>query len=155
MENYLNYHKKNNIEILIYLLNKEGLTKLMKHKFGNYFIQEIIRDAKYPQIKMILELISHNFVEISESNSGTHTIQTLLDKVNAFELRNIVLKSIENKELEMAFNNNATYVLQKIIGIIPDYERLNELKEAIKEIVQEATEEIKRLSEQLEDFQRR
>ena len=55
----------------------------------------------------------------------------------------------------MAFNKNATYVLQKIIRIIPDYERLNELKEAIKEIVQEATEEIKRLSEQLEDFQRR
>jgi hypothetical protein len=25
----------------------------------------------------------------------------------------------------MAFNNNATYVLQKIIGIVPDIERLN------------------------------
>jgi hypothetical protein len=124
MENYLNNHK-NNIEILIYLLNKEGLTKLMKHKFGNYFIQEIIKEAKYPQIKLILELISQNFVEISESNSGTHVLQALLDKVISFELRNIVLRSIENKELEMAFNNNATYVLQKIIGIIPDTERLN------------------------------
>ena len=31
MENYLNNHKKNNLEILIYLLNKEGLTKLMKN----------------------------------------------------------------------------------------------------------------------------
>ena len=125
MESYLSNHKSSNIEILIYLLNKEGLTKLMKHKFGNYFIQEIIRDANYPQIKLILELISNNFVEISESNSGTHTIQTLLEKVNAFELRTIVLKSIENKELEMAFNNNATYVLQKIIGIVPDTERLS------------------------------
>ena len=125
MENYLSNHKNGSIEIFIYLLNKEGLTKLMKHKFGNYFIQEIIRDANYPQIKLILELISNNFVEISESNSGTHTIQTLLEKVNAFELRTIVLKSIENKELEMAFNNNATYVLQKIIGIVPDTERLS------------------------------
>ena len=125
MQSYLSNHKSSNIEILIYLLNKEGLTKLMKHKFGNYFIQEIIRDANYPQIKLILELIRNNFVEISESNSGTHTIQTLLEKVNAFELRTIVLKSIENKELEMAFNNNATYVIQKIIGIVPDTERLN------------------------------
>lgn len=125
MENYLNNHKKNNIEILIYLLNKEGITKLMKHKFGNYFIQEIIRDAKNPQVKLILDLISQTFVEISESNSGTHVLQALLDKVNNFELRNLVLKSIENKELEMAFNNNATYVLQKIIGTIPDYERLS------------------------------
>jgi hypothetical protein len=56
----------------------------MKHKYGIYFIQELIRDAKYPQIKLILELISHNFVEISESNLGTHTFQTLLDKINAF-----------------------------------------------------------------------
>jgi hypothetical protein len=97
----------------------------MKHKFGNYFIQEIIKEANYPQMKLILELISQNFVEISKSNSGTHVLQTLLDKVNSFDLRDLVLKSIENKELEMAFNNNATYVLQKIIGIIPDNERLN------------------------------
>ena len=135
IENYLNNHKKNNIEILIYLLNKEGLTKLMKHKFGNYFIQEILKDAKYPQIKLILELISQNFVEISETNSGTHVLQALLDKVNNFELRNIVIKSIENKELEMAFNNNATYVFQKIIGIIPDYERLNTNEIIIKNII--------------------
>ena len=135
MENYLNSHKKNNIEILIYLLNKEGLTKLMKHKFGNYFIQEIIKDAKYPQIKLILDLISQNFVEISESNSGTHVLQALLDKVNNFELRNIVIKSIENKELEMSFNNNATYVFQKIIEKIPDYERLNTNEIIINNII--------------------
>ena len=125
MKNYLSNHKNSNIEILLYLLNKEGLNKLMKHKFGNYFIQEIIKDANYPQIKLILELISPNFVEISKSNSGTHVLQTLLDKVNTLDSRDLVLKSIENKELEMAFNNNATYVLQKIIGIIPDTERLN------------------------------
>lgn len=125
MENYLNSHKRNNIEILIFLLNKEGITKLMKHKFGNYFIQDIIKDIKYPQIKLLLDLISNTFVEIAESNCGTHVLQTLLDTVNTFELRDIVLKSIENKELEMAFNNNATYVLQKIIGIVPDTERLN------------------------------
>ena len=125
MENYLNNHNRNNIEILIFLLNKEGITKLMKHKFGNYFIQEIIKDIKYPQIKLLLDLISNTFVEIAESNCGTHVLQTLLDIVNTFDLRDIVLKSIENKELEMAFNNNATYVLQKIIGIVPDTERLN------------------------------
>ena len=39
--------------------------------------------------------------------------------------------------------------------IISKERKLSELNEAIKQIVQEATEEIKRLSEQLEDFQRR
>ena len=42
-----------------------------------------------------------------------------MDNVNNFELRNIVLKSIENKELEMAFNNKATYVLKEIIETEP------------------------------------
>ena len=40
----------------------------MKNKFGNYFMQEIIKDAKFPEIKVILELISQKFVEISESH---------------------------------------------------------------------------------------
>ena len=110
---------------MIQLLNKEGLTKLMKNKFGNYFIQGIINRANNNQIKSILMLISDNFVEISENISGTYVIQRLLSKINSIDLRFLVLKSIENKELEMAFNCNATYVLQKIIEKIPDIERIN------------------------------
>ena len=113
----------------IQLLNKDGLTKIMKNKFGNYFMQEIIRKADYEQVKMILFLISDNFIEISENISGTYVIQRLLDKINNFVLRMLVLKLIENRELEMAFNSNATYVLQKIIEKVPDVERiqLNEI----------------------------
>ena len=125
MENYLNVNRAVNISILLRLLNKEGLSKLMKNIFGNYFIQGIIKNANYSQIKLILILISDNFVEISENNSGTYAIQKLLGKINTIELRYLVLKYIENKELEMAMNNNATYVIQKIIEIIPDTERLN------------------------------
>ena len=124
VENYLNVNNDVNISILLHLLNKEGLSKLMKNIFGNYFIQSIIKKANYYQIKLILILISDNFVEIAENNSGTYVIQKLLGKVNSFELRLLVLKYIENKELEMALNNNATYVLQKIIEIVPDIERL-------------------------------
>jgi hypothetical protein len=101
----------------------------MKNKFGNYFIQGLIKDSNYEQIKFIFILISSNLVEISENISGTYVIQKLLEKIDNFELRLIVLKSIENRELEMAFNSNATYVLQKIIEKIPDIERirLNEI----------------------------
>jgi pumilio RNA-binding family len=117
------------ITTLLQLLNKEGLTKLMKNKFGNYFIQGIIKKANYEQIKLILSLISDNFIEISKNISGTYVIQKLLNKINTKELRLFILKLIENRELEMAFNNNATYVLQKIIEKIPDTERiqLNEI----------------------------
>ena len=129
VENLLNINRDKNVDILLKILNKEGLTKLMKNKFGNYFIQGLIKDSNYEQIKFIFILISSNLVEISENISGTYVIQKLLEKIDNFELRLIVLKSIENRELEMAFNSNATYVLQKIIEKIPDIERirLNEI----------------------------
>ena len=129
MDNYLNINMNKDLSLLLQLLNKDGLTKIMKNKFGNYFMQEIIRKADYEQVKMILFLISDNFIEISENISGTYVIQRLLDKINNFVLRMLVLKLIENRELEMAFNSNATYVLQKIIEKVPDVERiqLNEI----------------------------
>ena len=129
IETYLYKNKNKNVPILLQLLNKENLTKLMKGKFGNYFIQELIKIANYEQVKCILNLISSNFVDIAESIAGTYVIQKLLGKIDTIELRFIVLKAIENRELEMAFNSNATYVLQKIIEKIPDIERirLNEI----------------------------
>ena len=125
IEKILYINKNKNIDILLQLLNKEGLTKLMKNKFGNYFIQGLIKNSNYEHIKFILFLISSNFVEISENISGTYVIQKLLEKINSVELRLLVLKSIENRELELAFNSNGTYVLQKIIDRIPDIERAN------------------------------
>ena len=125
IDKILYINKNKNIELLLKLLNKEGLTKLMKNKFGNYFIQGLIKNSNYEHIKFILFLISSNFVEISENISGTYVIQKLLEKINNPELRLLVLKSIQNRELEMAFNSNATYVLQKIIDRIPDIERTN------------------------------
>ena len=129
IENYLNITRYKDLNLLLQLLNKDGLTKLMKNKFGNYFIQGIIRKANYEQVKFILNLISDNFIEISENISGTYVIQRLLDRINTFDQRSFVLKLIENRELELAFNNNATYVLQKIIEKVPDTERiaLNEI----------------------------
>ena len=135
MEYHLQFDKIKYTDILLQLLNKEGLTKLMKNKFANYFIQGIIKRADNNQVKSILMLISDNFVEISENISGTYVIQRLLSKINSIELRFFVLKSIENKELEMAFNCNATYVLQKIIEKIPDIERLNLNEIIIKNII--------------------
>ena len=75
IEKILYKNKNKNIDILLQLLNKEGLTKLMKNKFGNYFIQELLKIANYEQVKFILNLISSNFVDISESISGTYVIQ--------------------------------------------------------------------------------
>ena len=82
IENYLNVTMFKDMNLLLQLLNKDGLTKLMKNKIGNYFIQGIIEKANYEQIKFILNLISDNFIEITENISGTYAIQRLLDRIN-------------------------------------------------------------------------
>ena len=87
----------------------------MKNKLCNYFIDRLIKNANNEEIKFILKLISAYFDDISERILGICEILKLLEKNDNIELRFIFLKSTENKELLLAFNSNAIYVLPKKI----------------------------------------
>lgn len=124
--------KSNNNEckiILVKLLDKEGLTAIMKNTYGNYFFQQMIKNEEEIIISLIISYISPNFIEISKDSSGTFSIQALLNEVSSVKEIQEILKSIKNHEMEMAFNKNATYVLQKIVLLFPDIHRiyLNEI----------------------------
>ena len=117
---------KSNIQckiILIKLLNKEGLSILMKNTYGNYFFQQIIKGEKDIIIELIISYISDDFINISKDSSGTFSIQALLNEVSSIKEEQQILKIIQNHEMEMAFNKNATYVLQKIVLLFPDIHR--------------------------------
>ena len=79
--------------------------------------------------------------ELKEKDS---IINSLKEKIN------LLNEKITKDELNYYFKEKEYEDI-----IISKERKLNELNEAIKQIVQEATEEIKRLSEQLEDFQNR
>ena len=124
--------KSNNNEckiILVKLLDKEGLTAIMKNTYGNYFFQQMIKNEEEIIISLIISYISQNFIEISKDSSGTFSIQALLNEVSSIKEIQEILKCIKNHEMEMAFNKNATYVLQKIVLLFPDIHRiyLNEI----------------------------
>ena len=71
--------------------------------------------------------------------------------INALnEKTNLLNEKITKEELNYYFKEKEYEDI-----IISKERKLSELNEAIKQIVQEATEEIKRLSQQLEDFQNR
>ena len=118
-------------------LNKEnGLHIVFKNIYGNYFIQDLFEKMNDDLILLTFELISSEFVNIAKSPSGTHCLQNLLNYINSSEMEMIVIKSIKYKEKEMAFDDNATYVLQKIIINIPDKKRTrlnNSIIENVKE----------------------
>ena len=121
---------------LIICLNKEGLSKVMKNTYGNYFFQQLIKDSEKDLISLIINYISDTFVNISKDYSGTFSLQALLDEVSSFEDEQKILNYIKYHELEMAYDKCATHVLQKLILLFPDTHRielnkiiLNNLKE--------------------------
>lgn len=104
---------------------KTDLAKVMTDVYGNYFIQELIQNLSKNQIILILYYIQKDFEEIAVDYSGTHVLQTILSVISSDEEENIILNSIVDHELKMAFDNNATHVLQKIILTIKDFKRQN------------------------------
>lgn len=84
------------------------------------------------------------FLLKNELKEKDNIIHSLKEKINSLN------ENIAQEELNSYFKEKEYEEI-----IISKERKLKELNDAIKQIVQEATEEIKRLSEQLEDFQNR
>ena len=110
--------------VLLDFINSD-LPKVMTDVYGNYFIQELIQNLSKNQIIRILYYIQKDFEIIAKDFSGTHVLQAILDVISSEEEENIILNSIVEHELKMAFDNNATHVLQKILLTIKDFKRKN------------------------------
>ena len=110
--------------LLVNILGKQGLSKIMNNIYGNYFFQQLIKNKDKSFIELIISYISENLTEISKDFQGTFCIQALLDEISTFEDEQKILNSIKDSEMEMAFNKNATHVLQKIVLLFPDKHRL-------------------------------
>ena len=121
---------------IIICLSKEGLPKIMKNTYGNYFFQQLIKDSEKDLISLIISYISDTFVNISKDYSGTFSLQALLDEVSSLEDESKILNYIKNHELEMAYDKNATHVLQKLILLFPDIHRV-ELNKIILDNIKE------------------
>ena len=111
--------------LLIKILNKEGLSTIMKNTYGNYFFQHIIKGTEDIIISLIISFISDNFVEISKDSNGTFSVQALLSEISSITEEQQILNSIKDYEMLMAYDKNATYVLQKIILLLPDSHRID------------------------------
>ena len=113
----------------ITILKREGLTVIMKNIHGNYFFQKLIKDSSGKIISSIVLYIIEDFIDISKDDSGTFSIQALLNEISSVNDINKILQKIKGHEIEMIYNKNATYVVQKIVLKFPDFLRkdLNEI----------------------------
>jgi len=113
----------------IQLLRREGLTIIMKNVHGNYFFQKLIKDSTEAITSNIISYILEDIIDISKDDSGTFSVQALINEISAKNDIIKIVQIIKGHEIEMIYDKNATYVIQKIILKFPDIYRteLNEI----------------------------
>ena len=130
-QNIINKMKENEVDIL---LNKifPYLSEIFKDKYGNYFSKKLIQIVVPNQRIKLIKNLENNFILLSKSLYGTHPIQFLVETINMFEEKNLILNYIINKTLELALDQRGNCVLKKFIISTKDEER----KELNKNLIQ-------------------
>ena len=107
----------------IQLLRRKGLTIIMKNVHGNYFFQKLIKDSTEAITSNIISYILEDIIDISKDDSGTFSVQALINEISAKNDIIKIVQIIKGHEIEMIYDKNATYVIQKIILKFPDIYR--------------------------------
>jgi hypothetical protein len=63
-------------------------------------------------------------LEIGNSPSGTHSIQTLIEIINTPNEELILQKCVEKNILKLSYNSNGTHIIQKIISCFSENRRI-------------------------------
>ena len=101
------------------------IDKLMCDTYGNYFCQKLYKVSELHQRISILNILKNNFLTISKNKCGAHAIQSIIGEVQNIKEKNIILEYIQSHELELAYDTEGTHVLQKILSVFEEEERVN------------------------------
>ena len=101
------------------------IDKLMCDTYGNYFCQKLYKVSELHQRISILNILKNNFLTISKNKCGAHAIQSIIGEVQNIKEKNIILEYIQSHELELAYDTEGTHVLQKILSVFEEEDRVN------------------------------
>jgi len=90
----------------------------MCDSYGNYFLQKIIEKTDCKQRINLLNDIKDDFINISKDISGSHCIQTLIEKINSDEEEEIIKSLIEKDLFDLTISQNSTHVILKLVNNI-------------------------------------
>ena len=118
----------NPFEIANFLNAIQGeIPNIMMDKNGNYLCSDLFKACTAFQRISILKEIYNLFDTIATHEYGTHPTQTLIELAKTQEEIMLITSALadNNKMLNVAFNPNGSYVIQKIIMNIPEQNRQN------------------------------
>ena len=81
MQNFIKRASPRIIEVVFEEI-KHDILRLMKDDYGNYFCKELVGHLSTPQRTAVLKMVEgDDFMDISCSPKGTHSLQTLIRSI--------------------------------------------------------------------------
>jgi hypothetical protein len=104
---------------------KGSYSYIIKNLNGNYFCNDLFGHLNKSQRLQILNELKGTIIQNSFNNYGNHPIQVLIELSKSKEEYDILLSefNLEHKIVESILDENATYVIQKILTYIPEQYR--------------------------------
>lgn len=122
IQNKLNDSTEEDINIiLVFLVNY--FTEIMCDYYANYFFKRMIEYCNFKQRIGIFRNIQSDFEVIANNPCGTHCIQKLIVLHNSIEEEEVIKQIIEKVIPNLAYGDNSTHVIQKLIIAIPEQRR--------------------------------
>lgn len=87
-----------------------------ENQFANYFCQKIIELCTRGQLKLIVESVVSEAIEISQSNHGTRVIQKIIENLEDEQLVESLLNQFRGNVVELVLDVNGNHVLQKCLS---------------------------------------
>jgi hypothetical protein len=84
--------RKQKLELADHIIN--NLAHLIEDPFGNYLVQNVLKLADEERIRRILDLISRDFIRLSQMKFSSNVIEQALDSIQPYD--NLPLSHIDH-----------------------------------------------------------
>lgn len=106
------------------ILNAENnIITTICDNYANYFMKKIILKCNHEQRMFLYDKLKSKFITIANDISGTHCLQSLIEKIEMKDEEKLLKQCIANHLLDLSCSNNATHVIQKIISFLTEPNR--------------------------------
>jgi len=113
LQNYINQCSNQEIdEILTEVLPK--MVEIIKDRYANYFLQNLLKRTSSKQRLRIMESISENILSLAFDTKGTHSLQVLCTMANSSAEQYFIFVKISNHIQKLLLDAQGTHIVQKI-----------------------------------------